>query len=289
MSDSNLKMSPRVVRRFASNPQTGQDVSAKMGLLNYIEVLYSRYSAEGKGIAKSYKSVGHSLRGFLDYRRIRLDEVDDRFIMDYSKYLEGRVVASTVSFYMRTLRSVLNNARSEGLIDVDFNWSANVNIAVKNTKKETADKGLPKDTLRKIATLDLSGAPNLEFVRDMFMFSFYAHGIELSDLANLRKTNLTGSRLTYSRRGIGKNVEIHVGGKILAIVKRYKESGNPYLLPILQRGGRKYQFSSINATFYRSMREIGRLLDPELKLSFRLSRDSWLTMIRQINIAEVLI
>ena len=51
--------------------------------------------------------------------------------------------------------------------------------------------------------LNLSLQPNLEFARDMFLFSFYTRGMSFIDMAHLKKKDLQNGFLSY-RRQIGR-------------------------------------------------------------------------------------
>ncbi len=210
--------------------------------------------------------------------------------MDYSRYLQGRRVApSTVSFYLRGLRSVLNQAREAGLTDLEFNWPANVDISVDHSQKNTRMKSLDAAMIRKIADADLSSEGNLAFVRDVFMFCFYAHGLELVDVANLRVENLRGDVLSYRRRLKGKAVEVKLGEKAMAIVRRYAEAGNPYIFPMLQRKGKAYSFTYVRDEFSKAMKRIGHAVVSPVSLTFGMSRYSWLAIMAASNVAEMIV
>ena len=259
-------------------------------LLGYIDSLIAGYRLQGKGFANTLRSLRLSLSGFLGGAEVHVSEVSPDLIMDYSRYLQGRRVApSTVSFYLRGLRSVLNQAREAGLTDLEFNWPANVDISVDHSQKNTRMKSLDAAMIRKIADADLSSEGNLAFVRDVFMFCFYAHGLELVDVANLRVENLRGDVLSYRRRLKGKAVEVKLGEKAMAIVRRYAEAGNPYIFPMLQRKGKAYSFTYVRDEFSKAMKRIGHAVVSPVSLTFGMSRYSWLAIMAASNVAEMIV
>lgn len=260
------------------------------GLTGYIDgLIRDCRMTEGKS-ANTLRSLQLSLKGFLDGDDVEFRNVDSGFILAYNTYLQQRVAPSTVSFYMRALRSVLNRAKSSGLTDLDFDWATNVDISVNHECESVRKKALDAAEIGKIARLSLPSDSKISFVRDMFMFSFYAHGIELTDLANLRKENLREGILSYRRRGKGKLVEVRLGEKALAIVGRYADSDSGSMLfPLLQRGGKQYVFSYIRDEFSKAMKEIGALIGAAKNLTFGMSRYSWLSIAENSNIAEMLI
>lgn len=259
------------------------------GLLTYIDSLIAGFRLNGKGGASSFRSVRLSLDGFLGRADIPLDEVGSELIMDYSRYLQERVAPSTVSFYMRGLRSVINHARSAGLTELDFDWGANVNISVDHSQKNVRQRSLDAASIRKIADVGLPSVGQLPFVRDMFMFCFYAHGVELIDLANLRKDDFRGGVLSYQRRQKGKRIGVRLGEKACVIIKRYADCEGPMLFPVLQRGGRQYSFSYIRDEFAKAIKEIGQRCGIAASLTFGMSRYSWLAISEGSNVAEMLV
>lgn len=260
------------------------------GLSGYIDGLIYDRRLKGVNSANTLRSLQLSLNGFLDGTDVEFRNVDRRFILAYNTYLHERVAPSTVSFYMRTLRSVLNRAKNAGLTDIEFDWAANVDIRVSHICENARQTALNAAEIGKIAGLSLPPDSRISFVRDMFMFSFYAHGLELTDLANLRKANLRDGILSYRRRGKGRQVEVRLGGKALAIVAGYAHcNSDPMLFPLLKRGGKQYAFSYIRDEFSKAMKEIGTLIGATKNLTFGTSRYSWLSMAENSNIAEMLV
>ena len=139
-----------------------------------------------------------------------------------------------------------------------------------------------------IERLDLSSDKTLDFARDMFMFGFYAKGMELIDIAMLRKGNLNGNTLTYNRRQKGKERKIELGEKAMSIVEKYRSDDNDYLFPIIQRKW-TYSYSTVRNEFADSLNKIGKKLQLPVKLTFSMNIYSWESIIKNINLAEVLV
>lgn len=54
---------------------------------------------------------------------------------------------------------------------------------------KTVKRAVTLKTIRRIKELDLSLKPNLDFARDMFLFSFYTRGMSFIDMAYLKNTD----------------------------------------------------------------------------------------------------
>ena len=101
---------------------------------------------------------------------------------------------NTISCYMRTLRSVYNQALKRGLTTQKSPFAK---IFTRNDK--TIKRAVSEDVIVKIKNLDLTSQTKLALTRDLFMFSFYLRGISFVDMANLRKHNVKNGYIIYSR------------------------------------------------------------------------------------------
>ncbi len=149
----------------------------------------------------------------------------------YEAYLHGKgAVRNTSSFYMRILRAVYNRALEKELME-QRNPFRHVYTGVDKTVK----RAVPLSAIKRMKNLDLSLQPNLEFARDMFLFSFYTRGMSFIDMAHLKRKifRMASYRIADGRPGSnwssgGKNVCREIVGK-------YPEDGlSPYLLPVLK-------------------------------------------------------
>lgn len=92
---------------------------------------------------------------------------------------------NTISFYMKRLRAVYNNAVEDGYVE-----NKNPFKKVFTSSEKTIKRAIPLKFVRKLKDLDLSYSPSKSFARDMFLFSFYTRGMAFVDMAYLQKKNL---------------------------------------------------------------------------------------------------
>lgn len=85
-----------------------------------------------------------------------------------------------------TLRAGISHAVKEGIAVFDKDMFRNVNTKVSLDTTGNENACLSRETLLKIANLDLSKSENLDR-RDMFMFGFYCRGMELTDILLSRR------------------------------------------------------------------------------------------------------
>ena len=116
------------------------------------------------------------------------------------------------------------------MFDKDMFRNVNTKVSLDTTGNENAC--LSRETLLKIANLDLSKSENLDLARDMFMFGFYCRGMELTDIMALTTGNLNGDVLKYRRRGNGKEITLRLDSRALAILNKYESRHWDSLFPL---------------------------------------------------------
>lgn len=187
-----------IVASFQSNTE-GQS------LFNFMQGIIARLKQMGKiRTAENYSCTLKSFMQFRGDRDILLSEIDSDLMQLYEAYLHGKgAVRNTSSFYMRILRAVYNRALEKELME-QRNPFRHVYTGVDKTVK----RAVPLSAIKRMKNLDLSLQPNLEFARDMFLFSFYTRGMSFVDMAHLKKKDLQNGFLSYRRRKTGQQLVI---------------------------------------------------------------------------------
>lgn len=187
-----------IVASFQSNTE-GQS------LFNFMQGIIARLKQMGKiRTAENYSCTLKSFMQFRGDRDVLLSEIDSDLMQLYEAYLHGKgAVRNTCSFYMRILRAVYNRALEKELME-QRNPFRHVYTGVDKTVK----RAVPLSAIKRMKNLDLSLQPNLEFARDMFLFSFYTRGMSFIDMAHLKKKDLLNGFLSYRRRKTGQQLVI---------------------------------------------------------------------------------
>lgn len=236
--------------------------------------------------ARNINSLQSSLLDFADTDVLEFCNVNADFVRNYAVWLKQKgIVESTQSFYLRTLRLVLNKAHGDGLLDVSADWFKNVNTRIYKPLG-SANGILSREVLSKLEDLDLSSDGRLALVRDMFMFGFYCEGMELVDIANLTKENVRNNTLVYRRRRKGLGRSIVLGEKAQIILKRYSRRGLDFLFPLLENSG-LISFGAIRNYVSMCLKEIGKSVGFP-KLTFSMNISSYKSLVSGVNISEIL-
>lgn len=258
------------------------------GLFDYIFSLAQLLKNERRSSqAKSFISLISSLKSFTEADEIIFSNITAEFVQEYYEWLKRKGIAnSSQSFYLRTLRTVLNKAHEDELVDVSPDWFEKVDTRIyKSTENE--GKSLDRDVLLKIENLDLTANDSLALARDMFMFGFYCEGMELIDISNLTIDNIKEGHLVYRRRQKGQEKSVVLGNQAKKIISRYIRNGQKYLFPLLE-GSEAITFGAVSNYVRRYLTEIGNIVGYP-KLTFSMNISTYKSFASGVSISEILL
>ena len=265
-----------IVASFQSNTE-GQS------LFNFMQGIIARLKQMGKiRTAENYSCTLKSFMQFRGDRDILLSEIDSDLMQLYEAYLHKKgAVRNTSSFYMRILRAVYNRALEKELME-QRNPFRHVYTGVDKTVK----RAVPLSAIKRMKNLDLSLHPNLEFARDMFLFSFYTRGMSFIDMAHLKKKDLQNGFLSYRIRKTGQRLVIRWEKCMKEIVDtRHTCDRNPYLLPILNfRNESRKQYKYAQSRINVHLKEIANMIGVSIPLSMYVAGHSWASIAKSKNI-----
>ena len=119
-----------------------------------------------------------------------------QWVSDYVVYMQDtdKLSASSADCYYRILRAVYNKAVKQSRVEEAEEYPfKSINIAVPSTLK----RALSEIEVCRLRDAKLTGEKAR--ARDVFMFLFYARGMCFVDLFKLKKSDLYGGYINYSR------------------------------------------------------------------------------------------
>ena len=167
--------------------------------------------------AEIWRTTFNSFFRFLGGKDIGLRQMEGRLMQRYENHLlTGGLCPNTTSFYLRNLRSAYSKAVRAKLCPAPRqNPFAEVYTGVAKTRKRAVDR----NTLRAIREMDLSGRPDLDYARNLFLLSFYTRGMAFADMAGLRRSDLKEGILCYVRRKTGRPLFVRWEGRMQEAVE----------------------------------------------------------------------
>ena len=248
-------------------------------LLRYINAQIERKQELKKvGMAAAYKSTRSSLAKFIGRPDVRMSEVDLAFVRRYEDFLYSNGASgNTVSYYLRNLRSLYNQAVMDG-----YHPRGEYPFAKAQTRPaKTVKRALSRTDMQNLADLNLENEPELEFTRDLYLFSFYAQGMAFVDIVLLKKTDICNGVLTYSRHKSKQLIRIVVTPQMQGVIDKYNTE-NEYLFAIISgeyaSGYQKYRLAL--GRINRHLKKIAVVADIKVPLTTYTARHTWATLAR---------
>lgn len=252
-------------------------------LLRYINAQIERKQELKKvGMAAAYKSTRSSLAKFIGRPDVRMSEVDLTFVRRYEDFLYSNGASgNTVSYYLRNLRSLYNQAVTDG-----YHPRGEYPFAKAQTRPaKTVKRALSRTDMQNLADLNLENEPELEFTRDLYLFSFYAQGMAFVDIVLLKKTDICNGVLTYSRHKSKQLIRIVVTPQMQGVIDKYNTE-NEYLFPIISgeyaSGYQKYRLAL--GRINRHLKKIAVVADIKVPLTTYTARHTWATLARDYGV-----
>ena len=249
---------------------------------------YMRHQSERMkklGRTRTGETYQQTLHSFMRFRN-GVDLYFDMFYADmaeqYESYMRANCLSrNTTSFYMRILRCIYNRAVEDGLAQQNNPFKR-----VYTGVDKTAKRAISIKEIKRIKELDLADKPDLDFVRDLFILSFYLRGMSFIDLAYLRKKDLANGYITYIRKKTGQQLTIRWERSMQEIIDKYPENPTPYLLPVImkQDGTERKQYLNKILFVNRKLKQIAQLAKIATPLTMYVSRHSWASIAKSKNI-----
>jgi site-specific recombinase XerD len=192
------------------------------------------------GYAEAFKSTLNSLKTFTNNVDISFTVIHSQFLREYEDFLNLRQCKTTTcSLYFRTLRTLWRVAMRDGFCPKEHYPFHDFNFSKYNNPK-TKKRAISPYQIQLIEDFPLNPAKDtLVNSRNYFLFSFYCRGINFTDLAELKWTNIIDEQLNYVRAKTNDEFNFKLHKKAINILDYYKKlKGNSdagYIFPILYK------------------------------------------------------
>lgn len=202
----------------------------------------------------------------------------------YQAWLFNRGVRqNTVSFYLRTLRTLYNKA-----VETGFAPDGDIFARVQTTNVRTAKRTITVKDIRNVERLDLPVGSSLDKARDLFLLSFYLRGMAFVDMAFLKKSDLKCGVVSYNRRKTHQNLRVEWMKPMQAIVDKYagQTKDSPYLLPILT-GEEPLPYAAYRRVEHNTnynLKKIGKMVGLKIPLTTYVARHTWASVALRLNV-----
>ena len=247
------------------------------------------------GTAVTYECAIASLEKF--HPGATFANVTNNFLHKYETWMTAKGNSkTTVSIYVRTLRSIFNDAISEGLISKDLYPFGRRKYEVptgRNIKKAL--------NIEEIAMIfNYQAAPGSEeMARDYWLFLYLANGMNVKDMALLKYGNIKGDYIEYQRaktRNTKRDyepIQVYLLPQLQHIIAKHglKRKGfEDYIFPILEKNQtpeRQNELIKLKVRFINDwMKKIAKNLGIEKDVTTYFARHSFATVLKRSGLSK---
>lgn len=262
------------------------DKSSVVPIFDYISGIIRSLEKIGKnGNSNVYRETMGRLKKYSNREDLTFGDVDYNFLKNFELHLQEKgCKINTISFYLRTIRSIFNRAIKDGVVGEEYYPFKKITIR----KEKTVKRAVYKDEIAAVKNLDLSSRPHLEVARDLFLFSFYMRGMSFKDIAFLKVANIVGDRIYYSRQKTAQKLNIKLTDKAMGIILKYNDLSDKetFIFPIIRYPGKNEfnQYKNGYRKMNRRLRMLGDILNFRIPLTTYVARHSWASIAKRAGI-----
>lgn len=218
----------------------------EMDLFACLNAKATNLRKEGRiSTAISYECTLNSLKKFTGKEELNFKSVDPNFLKKYEVWMQGKGRSeTTIGMYLRSVRSVYNDAKNKGLLDIELYPFGRGKYQIPNGKN--VKKALTHQQINLIASYSAAEGSSEERFRDYWLFSYLCNGINIKDLSQLKYKDIDEDVITFVRAKTRRETK-HNQRKISIIItpiigriidKWGNNSKKPdqFIFPILEHG-----------------------------------------------------
>jgi integrase/recombinase XerD len=202
---------------------------------------------------------------------LTLDVIDKDFLLDLESKLAETMAKATIGIRLRTLRKIFNDAVEDKLITMDrypFGRRGYVIPSGKAFKRALVIKDKNKLVNFKPKLVEWRTA------LDVWMFSYYCNGMNMADIAKLKKDKLRGTSFSYVRKKkafsqrVATPLTVTVRSEVRRIIDRYP---GEYMFNVLKGEETAEQERKLVNQWTKTTNKYLKRIGDKLKLEFKLT------------------
>lgn len=249
----------------------------------------------------TYQQTKNALVKFAPTKELMFPDIDYQFLKKFEAHLlKNGLSGGGVHFYMRTLRAIINEAINRDYFKRElypFSNQFNKNgYSIGHLKSVASPRALSEADLERIKNFPLEQYPTLKKAVQYFLFSYYARGMNFTDMAQLQLTDLYNGRIKYTRSKTSSHFNIKVSPSLQQILdyfqREYPHTG--YVFPVLNdfhqsESQIKYRIRKCLKQYNAQLKEVANLLKINIPLTSYVARHTYATTLKRKGIDTAII
>ena len=174
-----------------------------------------------------------------DIDKYSFENIDFQFLTDFENFLrKGGANDGGIGVYMRNIRTIYNKAINYKIVQPQFYPFREFKIS--KFKKREIRKALTETEFKSVLDFEINTMLTAKNARFLYIFSYYARGMNFTDLAELKWSDLDNNHFNYVRNKTEVFLKIKLPNlpvieEILKFYKLYRPFETPYIFPILKK------------------------------------------------------
>jgi integrase len=266
----------------------------KTTVLQFAEtVIEELLKADKVGNAGVYRSLRDVLLRFRNRKDFTFSELDFSFLIRFEQDLRERGdKETTMSVHFRTLRALYNRAVVQDFARKESSPFQVFKVSKFNTK--TKKRAITKDDFKKIEALVFEKGTRLYNSQNVFVFSYYCSGINISDIIELQWTDniLANDFMEYERNKTHQSQMVKLLPPALDILAYYRKfSLGGYVFPYLDKTKHitavqiKNRIKKINKQVNDDLKLMAKMVGIEINLTTYVARHTFATVLKRSGVS----
>lgn len=255
-------------------------------------LFFGKAYPKGKaGNAAVYRNLHRVLRRFTDGKPLPFSELTPAKLEAFDQHLRNAgCTEGGISVYMRTLRAVVRRAAKGGLMDAEaypFETELKGGYSIKGLSSTRNPRPLQPDEMDRLKAFPFDERPDLAPAVRIFLFSYYASGMNFADIARLKHSDRIGERIVYKRqktkrKGSRSELSFKITERIAEILAAFGDHHGEYLFPFLgpehvTEKQKKDRIDRCLKRVNRQLKEVAEVLDIDTHLTTYVARHTFAT------------
>lgn len=257
----------------------------ELGFVGLFEKEIEIFQQNGQiSYCRSMKDALKALKKFKkNIETYKFENIDYQFLTEFENFMRKRGAQDGgIGVYMRNIRTIYNKAINFKIVQPQYYPFKDYKIS--KFKKRKVRKALTEDEFQKLLEFEVEKMPAVKNALYLYIFSYYARGMNFTDLAELKWSDLDNLQFTYTRNKTDVNLKIKLPEKpiikeILDFYKIYRPYNTPYIFPILMKSMKDYSDEELKNRKYnvinyynKKLKEIFKFLEIEKNITFYTAR-----------------
>ena len=244
------------------------------------------------GTARSYKGVVSVMKDFCpEKKELQFQDITYKFLSRFeTNHASKGNTANGLSVYLRAIRALFNKAIKSGIIEKEYYPFEDYKIKSVPTEKRALEWTL----LKKIIDIEMTPDHECFNARNYFLCSYMMYGMNFTDMAFLKITDIKDGRIQYRRKKTSKLYDIKLSTNLENILSYYTQNNNGigFIFPIIKREELILQDKDImwaRKCYNKRLKVLAKLCKIDANLTSYVSRHSFATqaMLQQVPLNAI--